>query len=116
MKKIFLSIILLAGIIWLKAQTPVWSTDIAPILYSSCTKCHHEGGLSPFPLMNFHDAYINRFDISNDVTSKKMPPWKAIKGYNEFRDENRLSEAEIETISGKIVATAAKAVGATLRS
>ena len=99
MKKIFLSIILLAEIIWLKAQTPVWSTDIAPILYSSCTKCHHEGGLSPFPLMSFHDAYINRFDISNDVSSKKMPPWPPDAKYCRFANERILSYNDIIKIN-----------------
>jgi hypothetical protein len=33
------------------AQTPVWSTDVAPILYSNCVSCHRTGGAAPFELI-----------------------------------------------------------------
>ena len=45
------------------AHNPVWTLDIAPILYKHCTPCHHDGGLAPFPLVTYEDAYFNRFSI-----------------------------------------------------
>ncbi len=86
-----------------KAQLPVWSTDIAPILYNSCTSCHHEGGLAPFSLLSYQDAFDNRFDISNDVTSKKMPPWPPDAAYRRFAHERILSTVDINKINQWIV-------------
>lgn len=36
--------------------------------------------------------------ISSSTESKRMPPWKAVAGYGDFHDENRLSETELTTL------------------
>jgi hypothetical protein len=93
-----LNICLFAGN-FISAQTPVWATDVAPILYKHCVTCHRIGGVGDFPLETLPDAQTNAFNMLNAVQSKYMPPWRADPNYRHFRDENVLSSAEIQTIS-----------------
>ncbi len=79
--------------------TPVWSTDVAPILYNHCTSCHHSGGIAPFALMTYSDAVANASTMLTDVTTGKMPPWPPEKSYSHFAHERILSAAEINTIA-----------------
>ncbi len=99
MKKISLLLLIVASACLLKAQTPVWSTDIAPIFYSNCTSCHHDGGLSPYPLMSYQDAYDHRGAISINVTNRKMPPWPPDATYRRFAHERILSNSDIAKIN-----------------
>ncbi|MCX6198089.1 MAG: T9SS type A sorting domain-containing protein [Bacteroidetes bacterium] len=94
---------LVFGTIATKAQTPVWSTAIAPILYNNCTSCHHEGGLAPFSLLTYQNAVDNGYDISADVTSKKMPPWPPDATYRRFAHERILSAADIQKINQWVI-------------
>jgi hypothetical protein len=81
------------------AQTPTWAQDIAPILYSKCTSCHHPGGLAPFPLLSYSDALNNAAVISTNVTSKTMPPWPPDANYRHYVQERALSQNEIDAIN-----------------
>ncbi|MCB0697252.1 MAG: hypothetical protein KDC07_07800 [Chitinophagaceae bacterium] len=38
------------------AQTPQWSTDIAPILFNNCAGCHRPSGIGPFELLTYQGA------------------------------------------------------------
>ena len=80
------------------AQTPVWSTDVAPILYNRCTSCHHSGGIAPFSLITYSDATAQALSIKADVLSKKMPPWPPDPNYAHMSHERVLTTAEINTI------------------
>ena len=33
-----------------------WSDDIAEIFYDKCSKCHHNGGVAPFPLITYAET------------------------------------------------------------
>lgn len=79
-------------------HSPTWTKDIAPILYKNCTSCHHPGGLAPFSLITYDDAYFNRYSLANSVTEKRMPPWPPIKGYGNFAHERLLTDDEIHLI------------------
>ena len=81
------------------AQNITWATNIAPILYNNCTKCHHDGGLAPFSLLDYNDAYQQRHNISTDVTIKKMPPWSPDPTYTRLAFERVLSPADISLIN-----------------
>jgi hypothetical protein len=78
------------------ADTKVtWSRDIAPIVYASCTPCHHDGEVAPFPLVTYNDA-AKRAEMLAAVTgSKQMPPWKAANAPGTFHDERRLTDAQV---------------------
>ncbi len=94
-----LLLLLLAACTGLQAQSVNWATDIAPILYEKCAKCHRDGGLAPFSLIGYPNASINRNEIQYQVTERLMPPWKPDPSYRSYAHETRLSDTEIQRIS-----------------
>jgi mono/diheme cytochrome c family protein len=70
-----------------QAQTPTWAEEIAPILYNNCTKCHHDGGIAPFALMEYSEAVSNSHGISHATGSGEMPPWPADPSYRHYAGE-----------------------------
>jgi mono/diheme cytochrome c family protein len=83
-----------------------YSKHVAPILWKHCAGCHRQGEIGPFPLLAYADAQ-KRADFLAEITaSRRMPPWKAEPGIGHFRDERRLSEAEIALV-GKWAAAGA---------
>lgn len=81
------------------AQSPVWSADIAPILYNKCASCHHQGGNGPFSLISYLEAYSYNTLIGKTVTSKYMPPWPPDPGYSRLAHERLLTPQEINKIA-----------------
>lgn len=79
-----------------------WANNIAPIMYAHCTSCHHTGGIGGFPLMTYAEASVPYIDISNAVSTKQMPPWMPDPNYRHFKDENVLSQSEIDDINAWI--------------
>jgi hypothetical protein len=80
------------------ASAPVFTRNIAPILYKHCAGCHHEGEVAPFPLVTYEDASKHARLIAEITRTRAMPPWKPVAGYNHFAGERRLTDAEIQTI------------------
>lgn len=78
---------------------PTWSDDIATIVYSNCTNCHRQGGLAPFSLMTYADAYAKRFDMVNAISNGEMPPWPPNPNYRHFKGERYLTADQIALIS-----------------
>lgn len=81
------------------AANPTFSRDIAPILYSSCSICHHSGGHGPFSLMSFEDALKHSTQIVEATRARKMPPWLPERGYGDFAGEHTLTGAQIQLIA-----------------
>jgi hypothetical protein len=81
------------------AQAPYWATDVAPILYANCTKCHNPAGIAPFSLITYNDAVNNGTDIATEVQNRTMPPWPPDTSYTRFCDERILSSQDIQTIT-----------------
>lgn len=75
-----------------------WATDVAPILYDKCTSCHRPGGIGPFSLLSFQDAFDNATDIEHAVSTGKMPPWLPDTTYQRFTHERTISAQEVSTI------------------
>ncbi len=98
MRKVF-TIVLLVVVLFGKAQTPTWSADIASIFYTNCTKCHHDGGLAPFSMMNYQTVYTKRFNISTAVSNRIMPPWPPDAHYTRFANERLLSYNDVIKIN-----------------
>jgi hypothetical protein len=97
---IFLALIfVLAGNLKINAQTPDWSTVVAPLIYNNCSSCHHSGGIGPFPLMSYSDAVMNAAGIQLKVVNREMPPWPADPSYRHFAYEALLDSSEIAAIS-----------------
>lgn len=96
---IFLSFLFCFLSLKYKAQSPTWAQDIAPILYSNCTSCHHTGGLAPNSLMSYTDAFNFRFMIKQYVDSNYMPPWPPDPQYKHLAHERVLSVTDKNKIS-----------------
>ena len=77
---------------------PTWSHQIAPILYSNCTTCHHPGGAGPFSLLTYEDARRWSTQILTVTQSRFMPPWLPEPGYGDFADNRRLSAEDLANI------------------
>jgi hypothetical protein len=75
-----------------------WSREISRIAYRSCIPCHHEGGPA-FPLVRYDQARPWAKAIKEEELSRRMPPWNAVKGFGEFRDDAGLTQAQISTIA-----------------
>jgi|TARA_B110000902_G_scaffold174711_1_gene198358 hypothetical protein len=80
------------------AQTPTYSEHIAPILFNSCTSCHHEGGLAPFSLMTYSEASSWGSEIVLSIIEGEMPPWPVDSTYQRYANERILNASEINTI------------------
>ena len=72
--------------------------DIAPIVYQNCAPCHRPGEAAPFGLLSFAEVTKKGKLIAKVTASRYMPPWKAEPGSYAFRDERRLTEAQITAI------------------
>ncbi len=78
-------------------RTTFWQ-DAKPIFDAKCGRCHREGGIGPFGLATFETAYEHRTQILAAVVSRHMPPWQAGDGCDDYVNDPRLTEAQIETI------------------
>ncbi len=72
--------------------------EIVRIVYARCASCHREGG-SAFSLMTYSEARPWAKAIQEEVLERRMPPWGAVKGFGEFRDEQALTPEQIEVIA-----------------
>jgi hypothetical protein len=75
-----------------------WNREISRILYQRCASCHREGGTA-FSLMTYRDVQPRAADIKEAVLSRRMPPWGAVKGFGDFRNDQGLTQAELELIT-----------------
>jgi mono/diheme cytochrome c family protein len=91
------------------ADAPVTFTkDVAPILYKSCVECHRPTMFAPMSLLTYDDARPYARSIKQRVVSRIMPPWGADPAHGEFKNDPRLSQAEIDTIAAWVDGGAVK--------
>jgi mono/diheme cytochrome c family protein len=75
-----------------------WNRETARIVYDRCASCHRPGG-SAFSLMTYVDAQPRAVAIKEAVLSRRMPPWGAVKGFGNFRNDRGLMQEQIELIT-----------------
>ena len=75
-----------------------WSKEVSRLVYKRCAMCHREGG-SSFSLMTYDEARPWAKAIKEEALERRMPPWEAVKGFGEFKDDRGLTEEELEVIS-----------------
>jgi hypothetical protein len=79
--------------------TPVtWNREIARIFYSRCVACHQDGGRA-FSMMEYKETFPWRTAIKEEVLERRMPPWGAVKGFGDFRNDQALTPEQIELIT-----------------
>src|SRR4051812_28761112 len=75
-----------------------WNREMSRIVFDRCASCHREGGTS-FSLMTYQDAQPRATAIKEAVLSRRMPPWGAVKGFGEFRNDSGLTQEQIELVA-----------------
>jgi mono/diheme cytochrome c family protein len=81
------------------STTPItWNREVSRILYERCVSCHRPGGTS-FSLMTYQDVQPRAVEVRDAVLSRRMPPWGAVKGFGDFRNDQALTAEQIEIIT-----------------
>ncbi len=75
-----------------------WSREVCRIVYVHCTSCHREGGTS-FPLTTHGLARPWAAAMKKEVLERRMPPWGAVRGFGDFRNDNSLTQTEMDIIA-----------------
>lgn len=71
--------------------------EIIRLVVSHCGSCHNPKG-SAFSLMTYDDARPWAKAIGEEVLQRRMPPWGAVKGFGDFRNDKGLTEEQLELI------------------
>jgi hypothetical protein len=76
----------------------LWNREISRIFYQRCVSCHRDDGTA-FSLTDYRDVQPHVASIKDAVLSRRMPPWGAVKGFGDFKNDQGLSLEEIELIT-----------------
>src|SRR5688572_5679051 len=79
--------------------TITWNREISRIVNERCVSCHRDGGRA-FSLGSYADARPWAVAIKEEVLSRRMPPWGAVRGFREFRNDQSLTAEQLEMFSG----------------
>lgn len=96
------------------AVQPTFNADIAPILDRHCVQCHNPAGSMPGLSLTSYDAVrAAAATLRDSIANRTMPPWFADSNQSvAFRNDARLSTAEIRALLNWIDAGAARGEGA----
>jgi hypothetical protein len=73
-----------------------WDAEISRVVNRRCISCHAAG--SSVDLSNYEQARPWAKAIRNQVLDRRMPPWGAVKGFGDFRNDPSLTALELEMI------------------
>ncbi len=85
-----------------------YTKDVAPILFKACVDCHRPTMFAPMSLMTYDEVRPWARAIKQRVLTRNMPPWHADGPVGVFKNDPRLSEAQIDTIKAWVDAGAPK--------
>lgn len=74
-----------------------WNREIIRLIYDRCASCHHPDGPA-FSLMTYNDGRPWAVAIKEEVLSRRMPPWGAVKGFADYRNDQALTPEQLEII------------------
>jgi mono/diheme cytochrome c family protein len=78
--------------------TPItYTREIYRIFQARCFTCHRPSGPA-FSLMTYSEARPWAEAIKEEVLDRTMPPWGAVKGFGDFRNDRALTPEQIEVI------------------
>jgi len=75
-----------------------WTADVSRLVQARCVGCHAPGGKGPMPLTTYEEARPWAKAIREEVLTRRMPKWHAVRGYGDFTNDPSLSPFEIATI------------------
>jgi hypothetical protein len=71
--------------------------EIVRLFNAHCISCHREGGTA-FSLATYQQSRPWAKAIGEEVLRRRMPPWGAVKGFGDFRDDQGLTPEQLELI------------------
>jgi hypothetical protein len=71
-----------------------WNREISRLIYERCASCHRAGGTA-FSMMTYQEVQPRAVEIKDAVTARRMPPWGAVKGFGDFRNDQGLTQQQI---------------------
>jgi hypothetical protein len=71
--------------------------EIVRLFNAHCLSCHRSGGQA-FSLATYEAARPWAKAIGEEVLRRRMPPWGAVKGFGDFRDDQGLTPEQLELI------------------
>ena len=80
------------------SRAPTWHREVEPVVARSCAGCHVDGGIAPFALGSYAEAYARRDLIRAQVESRAMPPWPPGPGCSEYVGDRSLPEQDRATL------------------
>ncbi len=99
MNKFFLLLISVSAFAHSPISTKItWSKEISRIVYQRCLFCHREDGKA-FSLESYEEARPWAKAIQEEVLTRRMPPWGAVKGFGEFTHDQGLTQEEVNLIA-----------------
>lgn len=78
-----------------------YERDVKPILERRCITCH--GKNATIPLTNFAEVRPWAVSIKEQVLSRKMPPWGAVKGFGDLWPDEDLNQEELTILAAWVV-------------
>ena len=78
--------------------TPTFTRDILPILQQRCQTCHRPDQVAPMSFLTYEEVRPWVKSIRKVVHERTMPPFHAAGPLGRYRDDPRLTDAQIETI------------------
>ena len=93
-----------AAAVVLSAHDPIksrvtWAGDISPIIEARCGSCHSPNARGTMSLATYEDARPWARAIKEEVLTRRMPTWRAVRGYGDFSNDPSLSAFEIALIT-----------------
>jgi hypothetical protein len=81
-------------------QELTYHRDVEPLIQRHCQACHRKGGVAPFELTTYDDAYYNAQRIAEVVGDRQMPPWHGALNpeFGELLNDKRLSDADVDLL------------------
>ena len=77
-----------------------WSKEISRIVNQRCVGCHRpEGAAAAVRLDNYEMARPWAKAIQEEVLTRRMPPWGAVKGFGDFSPDHGLTQEELILIA-----------------
>ncbi len=78
-----------------------YTRDISRIFSQRCLECHHSG--SSIPLTTYEEVRPWAVSIKEQVLSRAMPPWGAVKGFGDLAPDHALSQEEMLIIAAWVI-------------
>ena len=66
---------------------PVFSRDVAPVIFEACTPCHRPGGPGPFSLSSYREVRQRATQVVQVTKRRFMPPWNVEPGVGHFEGQ-----------------------------